>query len=386
MSTIGLAGPMSPWMTGGIAVHVAELARALTGRHRVKAVTPGPASGRHRAGAVDVAVAREFPVRPLPPFESFPEFSRLLGHLRDADLVHVHDPRLFLGGPLLGHPLVTTFHGYLPLEAMANTGTKPGRPLYEFYSSVVRHAVASSREVIAVDSRIASWLQHTCGGRKATVIPNGVDPETFRPGRSGAALRAEWGIPPESALVVAAKHFVPKNGLEILVRAMPDILVELPSARLVLLGQGDLEGMYRRIVHELRLEASVAIRPGLPHDAMPDALAACDVCAVPSVPIHGVEEATSVLALEAMASAKPVVASNVGGLREILRDGETGRLVTPADPSALAAAVVEVLRDRSLAERLGRDARRAVVARHSWTAIAEQTETVYRRALASGSR
>lgn len=383
MRTIGMIGPMSPWTSGGVGVHVREMAAAMAKRHYVKAVTPGPASGRHHAPNLDVFVSREFPVRPLPPFEFLPELMTSLLRLRDVDLLHQHDPRLFLAARLLRKPLVTTFHGYLTLEAIANTGTKPGRPLYRFYDSVVRAAVEASTEIVAVDHRIASWLRQVYSAQDVTVVPNGVDAERFRPGLPGQKIRREWGISSDAPLLLAAKHFVPKNGLEVVVRALPHILPERPDARLVLAGRGALEGALRNTVAELHLESYVVMPGQLPHPRMPEALSACDVCVIPSIPVAGVEEATSILALEAMACARSVVASAIGGLREILDDGVTGMLVKPGDPKALAGVVLSLLRDPERRETMGRRAREFVEARHSWTAIAQLTEAVYARALGS---
>lgn len=381
---IGFMGPMSPWASGGISVHVAELTRVLARDHPVRIVTPGPEGGRFRDGNAEVRIVRQFPVAPLPPFEFLPEFRASLGFLRGVSILHAHDPRLATVAKFLRKPLVTTFHGYLTFEAIANSRTRPGRPLFEVYDRLVRAAVETSGWLIAVDGRIAEWLRRDYGTRNVGVIPNGVDTVRYRPGLDGAEFRRAMGIPGEAPLILAAKHFVPKNGMDVIVRAMPRVCSEVPEARLLLAGHGELEPLIKRLVDDLSLRKRVYMPGQLPHERMPEALAACDLCVVPSVPVAGVEEATSVLALEAMASGKPVVASNLGGLREIIAHGDTGVLVSPGDPEALGASVAELLHDDKRRRDLGERARSYVVAHHSWASIAQKVEAVYERLLVRG--
>ncbi len=381
---IGCMGPMSPWASGGISVHVAELTRVLARDHPVRIVTPGPKGGRFRDGNAETRVVRQFPVRPLPPFEFLPEFSASIRFLRGVSILHAHDPRLATVAKFLRTPLVTTFHGYLTFEAIANSRTRPGRPLFEVYDRLVRAAVETSEGLIAVDGRIAEWLRREYGTRRVEVVPNGVDTVRYRPRLDGAEFRRALGIPGEAPLILAAKHFVPKNGMDVIVRAMPRVCREVPEAQLLLAGHGELEPMIRRLVDDLGLRQCVHMPGQLPHDRMPLALAACDLCVVPSVPVAGVEEATSVLALEAMASGKPVVASNLGGLREIIADGDTGVLVSPGDPVALGASIAELLQDDRRRRDLGERARSYVVAHHSWESVAQKVGAVYERLLGRG--
>ena len=379
-------GPMSPWMSGGVSVHVAQLAIVLSNDFRIKAVTPGPIRAFHRGAEVEVRIARQFPVRPLPPFEFLPELRAALGFLRGVDLLHAHDPRLFIAKQFIEKPLVSTFHGYLTLEAIANTGTKRGRPLFAIYDWMVRKSVEMSEQIIAVDNRIAAWLREEYASKEVEVIPNGVDTALFRPGLSGENIRRTHGIPIGPPLVLGAKHLVPKNGLDVLIRAIPHVLQEIPEAWLLIVGEGALRDSLRTVVHECGVEARVVMPGQLPHRMMPQVLGACNVCVVPSIPISGVEEATSILALEAMACGKPVVASNIGGLREIIEDGRTGILTPAGDPEALAQSIVKALKDSNLARSLGERARKHVEAHHSWNVIGRRVAAVYNKILARSEK
>src|SRR5205807_9332006 len=98
---------------------------------------------------------------------------------------------------------------------------------------------------------------------------------------------------------------------------------------------------------------------------------------VPSVVVAGVEEATSILMLEAMACGKPVIASRIGGLSEVIEHCRTGLLVPPEDSDALAASVVTTLSDPVLGRKLGAEARDFVVRGHSWDIVAQRTSSLY---------
>src|SRR2546427_6831475 len=192
---VGMIGPMSPWMSGGVSVHVAELARVLSSDFRIRAVTPGPVHGFHQEADLRVRVERQFPLRPLPPFDFLPELFGAIRFFRDVDLLHSHDQRLFIVKKLLQRSLVSTFHGYLTLEAIANTGTARGRPLFKGYDWMVRRSVELSDQGIAVDSRIVHWLRGEYAAGEVEVIPNGVDTDLFRPARPDEGIRRMCGIP-----------------------------------------------------------------------------------------------------------------------------------------------------------------------------------------------
>jgi glycosyltransferase involved in cell wall biosynthesis len=129
---------------------------------------------------------------------------------------------------------------------------------------------------------------------------------------------------------------------------------------------------------ELGLGTRIRFLGDVPATAMPGLSRRAAVVVVPSVPSKGVEEATSISVLEAQACARPVIASSLGGLREIIVDGETGILFPPGDATALADAITHVLADAGDASRLGVTAAANVLQHHSHIAGALQYAEVYR--------
>jgi glycosyltransferase involved in cell wall biosynthesis len=340
-------------VSGGIAEHMRGLSAALARRMDVQVVSPK----QHRFGNL----------------EWVPETTGALRRLRHVDLLHIHDTRVAYLGPLMGKPLVTTFHGYLPLEARANGASVQA---VAFYEALVRFAVRASTALIAVDDRIAAWLQrYVQDDRVVHVIPNGVDVAAFRPMETRAKEHDEFPI------LLCAKGFMAKNGLAYAVRALPEVLAEFPDAQLTLAGFGPLQASLARLAKQLGVDANVYFPGPFPHERMPAELNFADIVLIPSVPIAGVEEATSILALEAMACARPIVASDIGGLHQMMHATHAGMLVPPADAHALAGAILILLRDDSLRERMGYVAREYVRALHTWDRVAASTMKVYEEVL-----
>jgi glycosyltransferase involved in cell wall biosynthesis len=164
-------------------------------------------------------------------------------------------------------------------------------------------------------------------------------------------VRDELGISPEAPLAGTVGSLTPKKSHETLLRAARVARQRLPDLRVAVVGQGPLAGALRRRAAELAVEDAVTL-VGYREDAARVA-SAFDLFVLSSR-----HEGLPVALLEAMAAGRPVVATRVGGVPEVVRDGSEGILVPPGDPEALAAAMVTVLADADLRARLGEAARR----------------------------
>ncbi len=167
--------------------------------------------------------------------------------------------------------------------------------------------------------------------------------------------RTAWGFAPTDRVLGCVGNVSPRKSQLNLIRALPSVLREFPNVRLVIVG--DDHGAYaktcRQAVEELQLQGAVR---WLGHqDDIPLVMSCLDVCVCTPT-----EEAFGLTAAEALASGVPVVASRVGGLREIVIDQETGLLVPPSDPRALSTAITRMLNDAALRERLAREGRQRV--------------------------
>jgi glycosyltransferase involved in cell wall biosynthesis len=213
---------------------------------------------------------------------------------------------------------------------------------------------------------------------RVVAIGPGLDVERFHPGVSGAAVRAELGLTGPAIGLVA--NIRGSKGHASFLEAARAVLAERPEARFVIVGDGIGFDDVQRRVKEMNLGGHV-VMTGFRRD-VPEIMAALDVLTLPSIR----SEAMSQVIPQALAIGTPVVGTTVGGTPELVRDGETGRLVPPGDAPALAAAILDLLRDPPRARELARRGREVVLARHSLDATMARTLEVYEAARGARNR
>jgi glycosyltransferase involved in cell wall biosynthesis len=208
----------------------------------------------------------------------------------------------------------------------------------------------------------------------STVIPNGVDPDLFKPDVAlGKEIRVRLNLLPDTPVILAVGRLVYKKGFDILLRAMPNILRAHPSAVLLIAGDGDLNEMLAELVDRLRLSHAVRFLGHIPWLDLPGLMNAADLCVFPYVRDQsGNVDGMPTAAIEAMACGRPVVASRLTGLEELISDRHTGWLVSPGVPCELAQAISTLLNDTSQQERIGANAREQVTRNYSWRVIARR--------------
>jgi glycosyltransferase involved in cell wall biosynthesis len=176
-------------------------------------------------------------------------------------------------------------------------------------------------------------------------------------------------------------RLVERKGVTHLVEAVR----RLPAARLTVIGDGPERTSLAAQIAEGSLGDRVTLRGRVSEAELKDAYASSDVLVLPSIlDARGDTEGLGVVLLEAMSYGVPVIGSNLGGITDIVRDGETGLLVPPGDPVQLAAALQRLATDRDLAQRLGEGGRKHVATAFGWPAIMAQWEACY--AAAAGTR
>ncbi|NTU83442.1 MAG: glycosyltransferase family 4 protein, partial [Chloroflexales bacterium] len=305
-----------------------------------------------------VAVARELAV------------ARAAG--RPYDLLQAHwvlpnGPPAALPAALLGTPLVVSLHGsdiYLAERHWAMAMAAAG-------------AFRAAAGVTACSGDLRARAL-ALGARSATscVIPYGVNPQQFRPDPAArSAVRAELGLPEGAPLVMGLGRLVAKKGFGVLLDAWPAVLRRSPGAMLAIVGYGDLREALERQAMSLGVAHSVRFPGQLERARAAAYVAAADVFALPIVR-EGVDGLPNVL-LEAMGAGRPVVASRVAGVPDVVDDGVHGLIVPEREPAALAGAIVRLIGDPALAARLGAAARARVEHELTWERAAERFEAVF---------
>jgi glycosyltransferase involved in cell wall biosynthesis len=210
------------------------------------------------------------------------------------------------------------------------------------------------------------------------VVLNGIDPERFSDDHLigvGADARRELGIPPERPVILQVARFHPVKDHATAIRALAEVVKQVPDALLVLAGDGDRRVDAQSLVDDLGLTSNVRFL-GVRSD-IPRLMAAADVFMLSSL-----SEGISVTLLEAMAASLPIVTTDVGGNSEIVVDGETGYLSPRGDESRLAGNLVRLLRDDDARHRMGRAGRQRLLEHFTQRQMHDAYERVYEQMLA----
>jgi len=353
-------------MWGGGQQQVAHLCRGLADRgHRVTLAC-------HRAGALRRRMDDDgVRVLPLPAIhECDPRgvwgLARIIREGR-FDLMHMHSSRAHTMGVAAG--MLTRFR---PRVVSRRSNHSPRRdPINRWkYGRGIDRLVAISRAV--KQSLVDSGFHPD----EVDLVHSGIHPPERVDGARGSVLE-EFGLPSGTRLAVCVANLVPVKGHIILIEAMRRLIGRWPDLRLLLAGEGALRQQLEQSSREAGLAGRI-IFAGFRTD-IARLLSAAHLAVCPSR-----TEGLGLAILDSLALELPLAASRAGGIPEIVRHEETGLLVPPGEPEALANALDRLLTDRELAVRLGRNGRRLVLERFSVRAMVEGTEAVYRRVLGSG--
>ena len=240
------------------------------------------------------------------------------------------------------------------------------------YRYMADYYIAISQKIkeIMVDDGIAA--------ERISVVHSGIDLQRFA-GISGDHLWSEFKLKPDEAVVINVAHLAGHKGQQFLVRAVPHVLKKIPGVRFFIIGEGQL-------MAELRaLSDSLGIQQALTFTGFRKDVGAFYQIADLFV-MSSVQEGLGTAVLDALALGKPVVATNAGGIPEIIKDGDTGRLVAAGDPQALAQGIVEMLTHKEQAQRMAGRGQALVQEQFSIDAMVENNLAVYRQLLASGKK
>lgn len=354
---------------GGMREHIRSIIDHLQNEFAFTVVCPPERAGDFAGLSCDVA---GLPLSGrLDPVNDWRCVTRLCRIVKDSAFacIHAHGFKAaFVARPVARHcniPCVVTVHGELA-HAQASR-------LKFVYCATERALVRWTTQYITVSEWLAREMESVfkVDGTRIAVIPNGIDLSRYGPSK-GRSVR------PGSLMVGTVARLAPQKGTENFIRAAAILHQHFPRVHYMIAGDGPLRPALERLSRELGIGPSVTFAGYVQN--VPELLAGFDVFVLPSV-----SEGQGITVLEAMAAGCPVVASAVGGLRELVVDGKNGLLVAPGEPAELAEAVKRLLSNpdyaRSLAARAGED-----VKRYGLTSTIEKTGLIYRKVLESGGR
>jgi glycosyltransferase involved in cell wall biosynthesis len=366
--TLGIAHVLPTFGMGGQERVALDLGVGQQKRgHRVVAVslaegTTGPLADEFRAHGIDVETRTKWPQRVGVDLSLPPRLAALFRRRR-IDVVHTHNPQpLIYGAPagkLAGCATVHTRHGDTPDPRLRKTLARMCARFADAYVAVSEETAASARAGRFVDDR------------KLAVIRNGIDLSRFDPARPARReVRQELGIPEGAFVVGTVGRVVSDKHHALLVEAMRPLC--RAGAHLVIVGDGELLGGLRAEVAALP-ERDAFHLLGTRRDA-PRLMAGLDVFCMSSR-----NEGLPLVILEAMASELPLVSTAVGGIPNVVSDGETGLLVRSDDAAALTAALLRVRDDRALAARLAAAGRSLALREYASDVMVDRYLALYAR-------
>lgn len=368
--------------------------------HSIAAVT-GPRHGdarvpRETIDGIDFYRTAYKPHLPAPLGElaEIAAFAKRIGQVVDdfrPDVLHAHSPVLdALAGLAVskrrGIPLVYEIRAFWEDAAVGNGTGREGSAKYRATRALETFAVRRADAVAVICEGLrGDLIARGTDGDKIMVSPNGVDLTLFgEPPARDDALAAELGLSDETIGFVGS--FYDYEGLDHLIAAMPDLIARRPKLKLVLVGGGPMEGTLRAQAAASSAADAIRFVGRVAHSAVERYYGVIDLLVYPRRHMRLTDLVTPLKPLEAMAQRRLVAASDVGGHRELIRDGVTGTLFAPDDPAALAAAVAGVFADRS-----GWDARREagrafVEAERDWATNVAGYDPVYQKVTRAGVR
>jgi len=348
---------------------LAQLAGALKDRYEIRfACQPGGLL-EERLNQLGVSI------RPLD-FRrqvSLPRLVRLLSIIREEGIHLVHsmgaraDFYARIAAGLAGAPVVVS------TIAMFVEGYDVPPFKRALYRAAIRLSERLCDGFIAVSEAVRRVLveEHRIPEERVVTIYNsGVELDIFRPdGQDGLERRRELGLDPEAPLVGTIGRLVYQKAHDVLLQAASLVVQAVPEAQFLIVGEGPLRSALERMVKELEL---ARCRFAGFREDIPNLLRLMDVFVLPSI-LEGFPQ----VLLEALAAARPVVATRIDGVTEVVQHGTTGLLVPPQDPIALADAIILLLKDQGLARRLGEAGRKLVEERFAVSRMIEKVDRFY---------
>ncbi len=307
------------------------------------------------------------------------------------DILHAHSPALCGMAALRvarrrGIPLVYEIRAFWEDAAVGNGTGRAASVKYQLTRSLENHVIGGADAVVTIcDGLRRDLIARGNDPARISVMMNGVDLSLFgNPPPRDAALAQQLALG-EGPVIGFIGSFYDYEGIDDLIAAMPLLLTRHPDARLLLVGGGPRESALREQAAASPAQEAIRFVGRVPHHEVERYYALTDIMAYPRKRSRLTDLVTPLKPLEAMAEGKLVAASDVGGHRELIRDGLTGTLFAPDSPQACADALSALLNDRS-----GWDARRArarahVAAHHDWAQNGQRYRDVYQNLLGEGS-
>ncbi|MEM2939761.1 MAG: glycosyltransferase family 4 protein [Candidatus Bathyarchaeia archaeon] len=375
-----------PRIVGGIARHCFGLARAIAKMgHNVNVVTLDFPGTPHYEESECVRIHRT-PIELGHP--NFIVWTFLFNHFMEKkvamlskdvkfDIVHAHDwlvaPVSIASKYYLKTPLVSTVHS-------TEVGRSHGLHSPDSYliDGIEWWLTYESKRIIVTSNSMKREVEEhfRLPSEKIEVIPNAIDLSKYNIIVNREVVKRRFGINPDERIVLFIGRLVPQKGVEYLIMATPKIIGQHPEARIVIVGDGWAKDHLWNQAVSTGCQHKITFLGFLSDQDLIELTLSSDVLVIPSI-----YEPFGIVALEGMAAGVPIVASNTGGLAEIIEHDYTGFLAYKENPDSIAWGVNKILSDPGYASWLVQNAKKKIQEVYSWEAVARRTIKVYEKAL-----
>ncbi len=295
----------------------------------------------------------------------------------EINIIHAHNGRTGLSAAL------ATLRSGVGASVVTQHFIEPGRLQQRTLKRMLgalAHRWTNGRitRFIAISGAVQAAMlsRGDAGPQKIAVVPNGISDPEIKPTLEATRIRSEFAVGTDSPLIVCVARLEKEKDVPTLIAAMKTVVATKPTARCLIVGEGSYRAALEQQVAHLGLAGDVTLT-GFRRDSLAF-IATADVFILPSL-----AEPFGLVILEAMALGKPVIASDAGGPKEIVSHGETGLLVPPASPDAVAAALLQLIGDPTARARMGAEGRRRFTSNYTALEMARSTLAAYEVALRS---
>lgn len=297
----------------------------------------------------------------------------------EVDIVHVHLDESILAALLYAKrkkvPLVVTYHG----DMIDIYGKFISKTFVYFYNKLVNKLLSYADVIISPSESYIEESRFLGKYRdKIVVIPYGMNVEEFATSYRKEECREKLGLSRNKNIILFVGVLGSHKGPDILIKAMQKIIKSIPDAKLIFVGRGPLREELEIMSKKIGIDENIKFT-GFIESTFKKMLyyKSADIFCLPSTMSH---ESCGIVNLEAMACNVPIVASKIGGVPDVVKDGENGLLVPPKDSEALADAIIYLLENEDVRERMGKNGRKKVED-YSWDKNAKETEKVYKEVM-----
>ncbi len=333
---------------------------------------------------------RSGPIHPLPlPFAGELRLMHVLygrileiARIEKPDILHAHSPVLnaipaLRASRRLGLPMVYEIRAFWEDAAVDHGTYAEGSWKYRLTRYIETRVCAKADHVAILCNGLKNDLvRRRIPAHKITPVFNGVNIDDFQPCPPDPGYAQEWGLTGKKVIGFIGS-FYRYEGLDLLIRSFAHVARQHTDAVLLLVGGGETEVELKQLAAALGLDSRVIMPGRIPHEKIPGVYALIDVLVYPRYLMRLTELVTPLKPLEAMAMGKALLASDVGGHRELIRDGENGLLFKAGSESALAEQLMRLLADPELLKILQFQSRLWVQTHHSWGKTTADYKAIY---------